>query len=97
MMLPMVVLQDDELEVCCIAFLQVDAVLKLLVDEVLQVVVQQEGGGASPGGALAGGCLYWMPVSDVEVVLKKETAKPGGVDFKGCDTAGEGCFEVGGM
>ena len=37
-----VVLPDDEHEVCCIAFLQVNAVLKLLVDDVLQVVVQQE-------------------------------------------------------
>ena len=40
MMLLKVVLQGDELEVCCIAFLQVDAVLKLLVDDVVQVVVQ---------------------------------------------------------
>ena len=42
MMLLKVVLLDDELEVYCIAFLQVDAVMKLLVDDVLQVVVQQE-------------------------------------------------------
>ena len=37
-----VVLPHDEHEVCCIVFLQVDAVMKLLVDDVLQVVVQQE-------------------------------------------------------
>ena len=42
MMLLKVVPQDDALVVCCIAFLQVDAVLKLLVDDMLQVVVQQE-------------------------------------------------------
>ena len=40
MMLLKVVLPDDELEVCCIAFLLVDVVLMLLVDDVLQVVVQ---------------------------------------------------------
>ena len=40
MMLPKVVLQDDVLEVCCIAFLLADVVLKLLDDDVLQVVVQ---------------------------------------------------------
>ena len=55
------------------------------------------GGGASPGGALTGGCLNWMPVSDADAVLKKGTAKPGGVDATGCVTTGEGCFEVGGM
>ena len=38
-----------------------------------------------------------MPFSDVEVIGKNGTAKPGGVDVKGCVTAGEGCFEVGGM
>ena len=42
MMLLKVVLLDDELEVCCIAFLQVDVVKQLLVYDVLQVVVQQE-------------------------------------------------------
>ena len=42
MMLLEVVLPNDALEVCCIAFLLVDVVLKLLVDDELQVVVQQE-------------------------------------------------------
>ena len=38
-----------------------------------------------------------MPVSDVEVVLKKGTARSGGVDVEGGGTANEGCFDVGGM
>ena len=42
MMLPKMVLPNDVLAVCCIAFLLVDVVLKLLDDDVLQVVVQQE-------------------------------------------------------
>ena len=42
MMLLMVELLEDVLEVCCIAFLQVDVVLKLLVEDVLQAVDQQE-------------------------------------------------------
>ena len=36
-------------------------------------------------------------MSDAGAVLKKGTAKPGGVDATGCGTTGEGCFEVGGM
>ena len=37
-----VVLPNDEHEVGCIVFLQVGVVMKLLVGDVLQVVVQQE-------------------------------------------------------
>ena len=55
------------------------------------------GGGASPGGALTEGCLNWMPVSDVGAVLKNGTAKPGGSDVRTGGTAGDGCFEIGGM
>ena len=36
-------------------------------------------------------------MSDAGAVLKKGTAKPGGVDATGGGIAGEGCFEVGGM
>ena len=59
----------------------------LLVDVVLKLQVC----------ALTGGCLNWMPESDAGTVLKKGTAKPGGVDATTGGTAGEGCFEVGGL
>ena len=38
-----------------------------------------------------------MPVSDAGAVLKNGTAKPGGSDVTTGGTAGDGCFEVGGM
>ena len=59
------VLPEDELEVCCTAFLLADAVLRLQVCAVMVLVVLQVVEVADLAVALAGGCLKWMPDSGV--------------------------------